>query len=105
MDSAQQSEPHRYVQGLLHDDEWPWLQSFLSTERFKQLLGNDYRQEYRVERFELPHLHAVHFVTYGILEEGVSSSSIIVGFAKSFGEFVRARRVEIPAQFLDRPWV
>ncbi|KAI2814150.1 hypothetical protein CBS115989_8774 [Aspergillus niger] len=88
-----------------HDDEWPWLQSFLSTGSFKELLGNDYRPDYRVERFELPHLHAVHFVTYGILEEGVSSSSIIDGFAKSFGEFLRARKVDIPEQFLGRPWV
>ncbi|KAE8377931.1 hypothetical protein BDV26DRAFT_304669, partial [Aspergillus bertholletiae] len=86
-------------------DEWAWLRTFLSTQRFKELLGDDYQPEYRVERFELPHLHAVHFVTYGILQEGVSSSSIIDGFAKSFGEFVRARQVDIPVQFLDRPWV
>ncbi|KAE8405038.1 hypothetical protein BDV37DRAFT_282273 [Aspergillus pseudonomiae] len=72
---------------------------------FHNLLGDDYRPEYRVERFELPHLHAVHFVTYGILQEGVSSSSIIDGFAKSFGEFVRVRQVDIPVRFLERPWV
>ncbi|KAB8259289.1 hypothetical protein BDV32DRAFT_139010 [Aspergillus pseudonomiae] len=86
-------------------DEWPWLRTFLSTQCFQNLLGDDYRPEYRVERFELPHLHAVHFVTYGILQEGVSSSSIIDGFAKSFGEFVRARQVDIPVRFLERPWV
>ncbi|KAE8353372.1 hypothetical protein BDV28DRAFT_157065 [Aspergillus coremiiformis] len=86
-------------------DEWPWLQAFLSAECFKNLLGDDYRPEYRVERFEIPHLYTVHFVTYGILQEGATSSSIIDGLAKSFGEFVRARQVEIPVQFLDRPWV
>ncbi|KJK67237.1 Protein of unknown function DUF1446 [Aspergillus parasiticus SU-1] len=87
------------------EDEWDWLRSFLSTLSLKKLLGDDYRPEYRVERFELPHLHAVHFVTYGVLQEGVSSSSIIDRFSKSFGEFVRVRQVDIPVRFLDWPWV
>jgi len=35
------------------------------------------------------------------LQEGVSSSSIIDGFAKSFGEFVRARVVDLPEMLLQ----
>ncbi|KAJ1712804.1 hypothetical protein NYO67_5017 [Aspergillus flavus] len=77
------------------EDEWDWLRTFLSTPSFKKLLGDDYRPEYPVEHFELPHL----------LAEGVRSSSIIDGFAKSFEEFVRARQVDIPVRFLERPWV
>ncbi|KAE8142910.1 hypothetical protein BDV38DRAFT_277723 [Aspergillus pseudotamarii] len=56
-----------------------------------KLLGDGYQPEYHVKCFALPHLHAVDFVTYGILQEGVSNSSIIDGFAKWFGEFVRVR--------------
>ncbi|KAK7036573.1 hypothetical protein VNI00_011506 [Paramarasmius palmivorus] len=82
------------------DDQWPWLQTFLTIENFVQLLGNDYKPEYRIERFEMPHIRAVHFVTYGILQSGVSSSSVIDGLAKSFGEFIRARVVDIPVRFL-----
>ncbi|KAF7626686.1 hypothetical protein AFLA_014075 [Aspergillus flavus NRRL3357] len=63
------------------EDEWDWLRTFLSTPSFKTLLGDDYRPKYRVERFELPHRHAVHFVTSGILQE------------------------DIPLRFLERPWV
>ena len=85
-----------------HDDEWPWLQSFLTVERFKGLLGNDYKSEYRIERCEMAKIRAVHFVVYGILEDGVSSSSLIDGFAKSFGEFIRARQVELPQKFFER---
>ncbi|KAF9261415.1 DUF1446-domain-containing protein [Marasmius fiardii PR-910] len=85
-----------------NDDEWPWLQSFLTVERFKKLLGKDYKPEYRIERFEMPHIRAVHFVTYGILQGGVASSSVIDQLAKSFGEFVRARYVDVPVRFLDR---
>ncbi|KAL0577101.1 hypothetical protein V5O48_004893 [Marasmius crinis-equi] len=88
-----------------NDDEWPWLQSFLTIERFKKLLGRDYKPEYRIERFEMPHIRAVHFVTYGILEGGVASSSVIDQLAKSHGEFIRARQVEIPVRFLERPAV
>ncbi|OAL38849.1 hypothetical protein AYO20_02055 [Fonsecaea nubica] len=88
-----------------HDDEWPWLRSFLTIARLKDLLADDYRPEYRVDRFELPNLRAVHFVVYGILEDGVSSCSLIDGFAKSFGEFIRARQVDIPQGFYARPHV
>ncbi|KAH8670322.1 hypothetical protein BGZ60DRAFT_33365 [Tricladium varicosporioides] len=80
---------------------YPWLQSFLTIPRIKSLLADDYKPQYRVERFEAPNLHAVHFVVYGILQEGVSSSSIIDGFAKSFGEFVRARVVDLPRCLVD----
>ncbi|KAL0067107.1 hypothetical protein AAF712_005894 [Marasmius tenuissimus] len=88
-----------------NDDEWPWLQSFLTVERFKNLLGKEYKPEYRIERFEMPHIRVVHFVTYGILEGGVASSSVIDQLAKSHGEFLRARQVDIPARFLERPAV
>jgi hypothetical protein len=54
-----------------------------------------------VERFEVEHLHAVQFVVYGILQEGVSSSSIIDGFGKSFGEFIRARVVDLLVALLE----
>lgn len=88
-----------------NDDEWPWLQSFLTIDTFKYLLGDDYKPEYRIERFEMPYIRAVHFVTYGILEDGISSTSVLDGLAKSFGEFIRARKVDIPDKFLERPAV
>ncbi|RSL74117.1 hypothetical protein CEP53_000441 [Fusarium sp. AF-6] len=85
------------------DDEWPWLRLLLTIDKIKHLLGNDYKPEFRVERFELPKLRAVHFVIYGLLEDGVSSSSLIDGFAKSVGEFIRARQADVPTKFLSRP--
>ncbi|KAK0205347.1 hypothetical protein DFS33DRAFT_1428570 [Desarmillaria ectypa] len=88
-----------------NDDEWPWLQSFLTIDTFKYLLGDDYKPEYRIERFEMSYIRAVHFVTYGILEDGISSTSVLDGLAKSFGEFIRARKVDIPDKFLERPAV
>jgi hypothetical protein len=42
-----------------YGDEYPWLQSLLTVDKFKSLLGDDYRGQ-RVERVEFPLLNAVH---------------------------------------------
>ena len=44
---------------------------------------------------------AVHFVIRGILQDVVSSSSILDGFGKSVGEFIRARHVDLPKDLLQ----
>lgn len=44
---------------------------------------------------------AVHFVICGILQDGVSSSSILDGFGNSVGEFIRARHVDLPKGLLQ----
>ncbi|WYZ33870.1 hypothetical protein EsH8_I_000146 [Colletotrichum jinshuiense] len=75
---------------------WPWLQGFLTKGRIMELLGDDWHDRYVVERCEFPGLWAVHFVVKGILQDGVSSSSVLDGFAKSMGEFLRARVVDLP---------
>ncbi|GJC91291.1 DUF1446 domain-containing protein [Colletotrichum higginsianum] len=84
-----------------HASAWPWLQAFLTKQRLIQLLGDDWRDDqHAVERCEFPGLWAVHFVVRGILQEGVSSSSVLDGFAKSLGEFLRARLVGLPVDLV-----
>ncbi|EFX00546.1 duf1446 domain containing protein [Grosmannia clavigera kw1407] len=87
---------------VLQDDEYAWLRSFLSIERLKNLLGDDYHESYTIERFEIPHLRCVHFLVIGVLEGGISSSYKLDGLAKSFGEFLRFREVDMPKSFLNR---
>ncbi|KAJ0331631.1 hypothetical protein COL5a_002296 [Colletotrichum fioriniae] len=79
---------------------WPWLQAFMTRRRLIELLGDDWQARYVVERCEFPGLWAVHFVIKGILQEGVSSSSVLDGFAKSLGEFLRARVVGLPVDLV-----
>lgn len=46
-----------------YDDEYPWLRSFLTIERIKDLFGDDWvkgDQNRRVERCEFPNILAVH---------------------------------------------
>lgn len=83
-------------------DEWEWLRSFLTRDKMRELMGEEYKDTYKLERCELPGIFAVHFVVYGILERGVSSSSRLDALGKGFAEFVRDRWVDVPAQFLER---
>ncbi|KAF5380736.1 hypothetical protein D9757_007157 [Collybiopsis confluens] len=87
-------------------EAWPWLQSLLTIEKLRELLakdayGEDASRPYRVSRFEMPHIRAVHFVIFGILEDGVSSSSLVDPLGKSVGEYLRAKLVDVPEKFLQ----
>ena len=53
-----------------------------------------------VERYALPNLRALNFVIKGLLEEGVAASSRIDAQAKSLGEWLRARHVDVPVDLL-----
>jgi hypothetical protein len=82
------------------DEEWDWLRSFLTKEQMQKLMGGDWKDEFWIERIEFPHLKAVHFVIYGPLGRGVSSSSRLDSLGKAFAEYIRDRHVEIPKKFL-----
>lgn len=83
------------------DDEYAWLRSFLTTERFIQLLGREYLG-HGVDRFELPHIRAVHFLVHDHLDRGFNSSSSLDGLGKNLCEFIRCRHVDLPTKFLSR---
>ncbi|KAI1066847.1 hypothetical protein LB506_012164 [Fusarium annulatum] len=87
---------------VTEEDEYDWLRSFLSIQRIKQLLGHDYSDKWKIERFEIPNIRCVHFLVTGILDGGISCSARLDGLAKSFGEFLRAREVDMPTRFLER---
>ncbi|KAL5876923.1 hypothetical protein ACKVWC_006081 [Pyricularia oryzae] len=88
---------------VLEDDEYEWLRSFLSVARLRVLLGDEDRgARWEIERFEIPGLRCVHFRVIGILDGGISSTWRQDGLAKSFGEFLRARVVDMPTKFLER---
>jgi hypothetical protein len=73
-----------------------WLRSYLTTERFRQLLPE--AAELPIERYELPSLRAVNFVIVGLLGDGVASSTRPDPQAKGLGEYVRSRYVDLPAE-------
>jgi hypothetical protein len=75
-----------------------WLAAELTVDRFRQLLPEADGLE--VDRYELPNLLALNFVVHGLLGEGVASSTRPDPQAKSLGEYLRSRVVEVPAALL-----
>ncbi|MBI2016219.1 MAG: DUF1446 domain-containing protein [Candidatus Rokubacteria bacterium] len=80
-------------------DAYAWLAATLTPERLAQLLPEC--RGLAVERHLLPNILALNFVIKGLLGEGVSSSTRSDPQAKSLGEYLRARHVEIPTALLQ----
>ncbi|OAA44206.1 DUF1446 domain-containing protein [Metarhizium rileyi] len=81
-------------------DQFDWLRSFLTRDRLQQLMRQDWQDWYFVERVEFPDILAVHFVVYGALARGVTSSRLLDNLGKGFCEFIRAVWVPLPTRFL-----
>ena len=84
-----------------HADEYEWLRSLLSISKIEELLRDEYTGN-KVDRWEFPHVWAVHFLLYDHLDRGVNSNSTYDFLGKNVAEFVRYQKVEIPNQFLQR---
>ena len=75
-------------------DAYEWLDGFLSTERLQELLPE--AAPLRVDRHRLPNIWSLNFVIHGLLGDGVAASDRQDAQAKSLGEWLRARMVEVP---------
>ena len=80
---------------------WKWLCSWLTRARMIELMGEDWREDFFVERMEFRGIKAVHFVIYGVLGRGVSSCRLLDALGKGFADFVRDRVVDVPVCLLE----
>ncbi|PKN20500.1 MAG: exopolyphosphatase [Deltaproteobacteria bacterium HGW-Deltaproteobacteria-6] len=80
-------------------EAFAFLRTYLTTERLQDLLKET--QNYKIERYELPNLLAVNFYIRGILGDGVASSLRLDGQAKTLGEYLRAKIVDIPEAIIQ----
>jgi hypothetical protein len=80
------------------DPGFAWLRSELTVERLRALVPE--AAALVIDRYELPNLRALNFVIHELLGEGVASSTRPDAQAKSLGEYVRSRLVEIPEAVL-----
>lgn len=84
------------------DAGYAWLADYLTAGRFKELVAE--AQDLEVRRYAFPNLRALNFVVTGLLGEGVSSSTRPDPQAKSLGEYLRAKLVDLPVALLaDAP--
>jgi len=81
------------------DEAWAWLDQFLTVEKLKELLPE--AAGLQVERTTLPAIRSLNFVLHGLLGEGVAASTRQDGQAKSLGEWLRARVVDLPEALLS----
>jgi hypothetical protein len=80
------------------DEGWAWLDGFLTVDRLRALLPET--ADLAVDRYRLPALRSLNFVIHGLLQEGVAASTRQDAQAKSLGEWLRARVVDIPTVLL-----
>ncbi len=79
-------------------DAFEWLDGFLSTQRLRDLLPE--AAPLPVDRHRLANIWSLNFVIHGLLGDGVAASDRQDAQAKSLGEWLRARVVEIPEALL-----
>ncbi|MFO8049178.1 MAG: acyclic terpene utilization AtuA family protein [Desulfosudaceae bacterium] len=80
-------------------EEFVFLREFLTVERLRELLPDI--REFEVDRHELPNLLAVNFYIRGILGEGAAASWRSDPQAKTLGEYLRARMIDVPRSLLS----
>jgi hypothetical protein len=80
------------------DAGYAWLATRLDTSLFRQLLPEADGLE--VRRYELANLRALNFVVVGLLGDGALSSVRQDAQAKSLGEYLRSRLVDLPEALL-----
>jgi hypothetical protein len=80
-------------------EQWRWLAHTLTVDKLRELLPET--ADLVVTRHLLPNLRAVNFVIEGILGLGVAHQARFDPQAKGLGEWLRARHIDIPQEFLQ----
>jgi hypothetical protein len=70
------------------------------VEELKKLLPD--LAHYPIERYELSNIQSLNFYINGILEDGASSNTKVDALAKSLGEYLRAKYVNIPKEIMGK---
>ena len=83
------------------DDEWDWLRSLLTVEKIRELLGKDDKGR-QIDRCEMANIRAVHFLLKDHLDRGFNATSGYDSLGKNLCEYIRAKWVDVPDEFLAR---
>ena len=75
-----------------------FLKEYLTIEKLKELMPE--ARPYEIIRYEYPNLLGLNFYLLGFLEEGVAASTKMDGQAKSLGEYLRAKMIDVPEMLL-----
>ena len=79
-------------------ESYAYLREFLTVEKLKEILPD--MSEYEIDRYEFPNLKSLNFYIKGVLGDGVAASLRSDPQAKTLGEYLRAKIVELPESIL-----
>jgi len=79
-------------------EAYAFLQDFMTIEKLKELLPDC--QQFPIDRYALPNLLAVNFYIRGLLGDGAAASVRSDPQAKTLGEYLRAKIVEMPESII-----
>jgi hypothetical protein len=80
------------------DAAFEWLDWFLTVDKVRELLPET--APLAIDRYRLANLRSLNFLVHGLLQEGVAASTRQDGQAKSLGEWLRSRWVDVPTALL-----
>jgi hypothetical protein len=80
---------------------WPVLLDQVTEQRVAALFAT--RQPTRVQRYALPHLHALNFVLDDVLDGGVNSALNLDSLGKSLSYWLLSLTVQVPRAWA--PWL
>jgi hypothetical protein len=78
---------------------YAFLYEFLTVENLKELLPD--LKNFKIDRYELANIYSLNFYIEDILQDGVSSNNKIDSQAKSLGEYLRAKLIQVPSSILN----
>jgi len=81
------------------ENAFSFLNEYLTVETLKKLMPDV--AEFHIDRYELPNILSLNFYIHGILQDGVSSNTRKDGQAKSLGEYLRSKYIEIPKSLIE----
>ncbi|WP_182359144.1 acyclic terpene utilization AtuA family protein [Tomitella gaofuii] len=81
------------------DAQWRWLSHALTVDELRRMLPET--EGLTITRTLLPNLRAVNFVIEGLLGQGVAYNARFDPQAKGLAEWLRSRRIDMPAAIAD----
>lgn len=80
-------------------EQYTFLKSILTIPRLKAIMKDV--EPFEIIRYEFANLHGLNFYIKGFLQEGVAASTKMDAQAKTLGEYLRMKKVEIPVSLLS----
>ena len=80
------------------DMAYSFLYEFLTVKKLKELLPD--LEKFNIDRYDLPNIKSLNFYIHDILQDGISSNNRKDGQAKSLGEYLGAKLIDIPNEIL-----